>query len=296
MSYSYKDARPNYDDYMLNYLQTTDYYNHKKFKCRNPYHNDSNPSMGFNRKNNKVHCFSCGCTYNLIDLIMIDFNCNYPDALNYIRENFTNEKPIKINIEPKQTDFRNYYYSLIEDYSYLKSRGINEYIQYRFGVRFDRNNKSVIITNGYESYTERFTEGDMRYKHYGSIELYNKTQPLNSDKQTIIVEGEIDCLSVYEALGYKEGSKIKELEYNCIALGSANNWYKLVKSGIDNLIIALDNDDAGKNATELLSEALTKEGRTFKVVNLYENYKDANDILLSNIELFKENIKKIKYF
>ena len=103
----------------------------------------------------------------------------------------------------------------------------------------------------------------------------------------------MDCLSVYEAIGFKEGVKIRDLPFNCIALGSANNWHKLVDSGIDNLIIALDNDESGVKATEQLCDALIKKGIKYKVVNLYGDYKDANEILLGNLNLFRENIKKL---
>ena len=293
MSYSYKDAKVNYDDYMLNYLRMTGYYTGRFFKCRNPEHYDNNPSMSFNPKKNKVHCFSCGCTYDLIELVKVDNNFSYAEAVNFIRDKFTNEKPLKINVSESKTNYLNYYLSCDADYSYLKSRGINEYLAYKFGTRWDSNHKSVIISNGHYSYTERFTEGNLRYKHFGELILYNKTQPVNQDKPTIIVEGEIDCLSVYEALGFKEGINIKDLEYNCIALGSANNWYRLIESGINNLILALDNDESGLNATRLLSIELSKLNITFKVVNLYDKYKDANEILLNDKELFIQNIKKI---
>lgn len=44
----------------------------KPFRCLNPGHEDSNPSMSFYAKNNTVKCFSCGQTYSLFDLIGID--------------------------------------------------------------------------------------------------------------------------------------------------------------------------------------------------------------------------------
>lgn len=291
--YSYKDADNNYNEFMMNYLSTTNYYHPKFFKCRNPAHADNKPSMKFNPKNNKVHCFSCGVTYGLVDLVMIDNKLTYPDALNYIRVNLLHEKPIASKITTQICDYTHFYNSLELDYTYTQKRNINDYIALRFGVRYNKVNNSIIIANGANSYTERFIDGDVRYKHYGKLDLFNKTQPVNADKPTIVVEGEIDCLSVYEAIGFKEGVKIKDLPCNCLALGSANNWHKLVNSEIDNLIIALDNDDAGRNATEQLTNALSSKGIKFKVANLYDKYKDANDILVNNLKLFKENIKNV---
>lgn len=292
--YSYKDAENNYNEFMMNYLSTTNYYNPKFFNCRNPNHIDNKPSMKFNPKNNKVHCFSCGVTYGLIDLVMVDQKLTYPEALNYIRVNLLHQKPIALKITNQICDYTQFYETLELDYTYTRKRGINDYIAFRFGVRYNKVNNSIIIANGKDCYTERFINNiEIRYKHYGKLELFNKTQPSNPDKPTIVVEGELDCLSVYEAIGFKEGVKVKDLPCNCLALGSANNWHKLVDSGIDNLIIALDNDESGRNATALLCKELDKKNINYKVVDLYDNYKDANEILLKDINLFKTNIKNV---
>ena len=292
--YSYKDAENNYNEFMMNYLSTTNYYHPKFFNCRNPNHIDNKPSMKFNPKNNKVHCFSCGATYGLIDLVMVDNKLTYPEALNYIRVNLLHQKPIALKITNQICDYTQFYETLELDYTYTRKRGINDYIAFRFGVRYNKVNNSIIIANGKDCYTERFINNiEIRYKHYGKLELFNKTQPVNVDKPTIVVEGELDCLSVYEAIGFKEGVKVKDLPCNCLALGSANNWHKLVESGIDNLIIALDNDESGRNATALLCKELDKKNINYKVVDLYDNYKDANEILLKDINLFKTNIKKV---
>ena len=292
--YSYKDADFDYNQYMMNYLSTTNYYNPKFFHCRCPEHNDNKPSMKFNPKNNKVHCFSCGVTYGLIDLVMVDHKLSYTEAINYIRVNLLHEKPITFNKTTQICDYTHFYNTLELNYDYTRKRGINDYITLKFGVRYNKPNSSIIIANGIDCYTERFINNiEIRYKHYGKLELYNKTQPNNKDKPTIVVEGELDCLSVYEAIGFKEGVKIRDLPCNCLALGSANNWHKLVESGIDNLIIALDNDESGRKATELLCNELDKKSINYKVVNLYDDYKDANDILLKNLKQFKENIKNV---
>ena len=47
---------------------------YRPFCCLNPAHNDTNPSMSLDRKTNRVHCFSCGVTYDVFDLIGIDYN------------------------------------------------------------------------------------------------------------------------------------------------------------------------------------------------------------------------------
>ena len=46
----------------------------KRFRCLNPAHLDRDPSMGFDPKRNKVHCFACGADYDLFDLLALDNN------------------------------------------------------------------------------------------------------------------------------------------------------------------------------------------------------------------------------
>ena len=46
----------------------------KQFPCLNPQHADKHPSMSFDRKHNRVKCFSCGASYDVFDLIGMDYN------------------------------------------------------------------------------------------------------------------------------------------------------------------------------------------------------------------------------
>ena len=287
--YSARDSI-NYNDWMLNYLNTTDYFTHKHFKCRNPLHNDNKPSMKYNPKNNKVHCFSCGVTYNLIDLLQADLNCDYRGALDYIKDNLINQEPMKMHENARELPTINYCKKVEYNYEYLNKRGINANLQALLNITWDSFRKCIIIPTSPTTSTERFVEGDFRYKHNGAIELY---KPYYRAKlPSIIVEGEIDCISIYEALGVDSISAMRNVKANVVALGSANNWHKLANSNIDNLILALDNDNAGRDATIKLTQELLKQGKTFRLVNLYGQYKDANECLTNDREyLIKEVIK-----
>ena len=61
----------------------------KRFRCLNPSHLDRDPSMGFDPKRNKVHCFACGADYDLFDLLALDNNLSSPaDALSLASERY----------------------------------------------------------------------------------------------------------------------------------------------------------------------------------------------------------------
>lgn len=47
-----------------------------KMRCINPGHVDKEPSMGYDSKKKRVHCFGCGKSYDLFDVIGLD----YPDC------------------------------------------------------------------------------------------------------------------------------------------------------------------------------------------------------------------------
>ena len=75
--------------YLKDYLETRGIDTRKNFRCLNPQHEDKNPSMGFDKANNQVHCFSCGAKYDVIDLISLDYNCDFNEALNSGCEMYT---------------------------------------------------------------------------------------------------------------------------------------------------------------------------------------------------------------
>ena len=63
---------------IVDYLRERGIDPRKRFRCLNPTHLDRDPSMGFDPKRNKVHCFACGADYDLFDLLTIDENFSTP--------------------------------------------------------------------------------------------------------------------------------------------------------------------------------------------------------------------------
>lgn len=289
MSYSAKD-NINYNDWMLNYLNKTDYYNSKFFKCRNPAHNDNKPSMSYNKKRNNVHCFSCGVTYGLIDLIKADFNYDYKSAVKYAYDNLISEQPINTADNARESPKTSFNRKVEYNYEYLEKRGINKKLQMILNITYDSYKNCIVIPTTDTTYTERYLSGELRYRHIGSIELY---QPFyRRNLPSIIVEGEIDAISILEVLGINNNNSVRKCKVNVIALGSANNWYKLAQSNIDNLILALDNDAAGNEATSKLVQELIKRGKKYKVINLYGQYKDANECLINDRAYLESEVRK----
>jgi DNA primase len=164
-----------------------------------------------------------------------------------------------------------------EDYSYLQSRGISADVQRQMGVLFDRKSKAVVIP-------WRLADGrlaNVKYrKNRGKVFWYQRDAlPIRelvygidrAAATTVICEAEIDALSFIEA------------GYSAVAVGGAsfNAWKRdmILRSLIQTLVIATDNDKAGGKLRTEIIEAL--RGKiTLKVARLDSEVKDANEALV----------------
>ena len=176
-------------------------------------------------------------------------------------------------------------------------RGISEATLNRFLVGFCESwvhpkapnapaSPRLIIPTSKHSYLARDTRDslDDTQKKYskskvGSTRIFNIKALETALKPIIIVEGEIDALSIIDAGG------------EAIGLGSVNN-YRALLSRLETtkpkapFIISLDNDEAGKKITAELEKGLTALNIPYYSINVAEGYKDANEALQANREAF----------
>jgi len=121
----------------------------------------------------------------------------------------------------------------------------------------------------------------------GGVSLFN-SKALTQDKKPIfIVEGEIDALSILEVGGA------------AVALGSTTNTRGLIERCSKErpaqlLILALDNDKPGQDATEKLIEGFKGLNIPYKVYNPYGAHKDANEALQADREALKREVGKME--
>lgn len=189
----------------------------------------------------------------------------------------------------------------IEDTDYLIKRGISYHTARKFNIGYDPNyTKStggnqwgaVIIPTSPNSYVARNTNQEAtannRVRKTGQNLNFNSDVLFTSEKPIVIVEGEIDALSIVEAGG------------EAIGLGGTGNANKLIKQLEDAgkkpkapLIIALDNDEAGSKASDKLEEELKRLNVSYLRRNLYGHNKDANDALTGNRKYFQGQIEEV---
>lgn len=325
----YDEAKLYMREQLESYLQESRGINiRRRFHCINPNHADADPSMSFWKGHNAVHCFACNKTYDIFDVIGIDFNLSNPkDKWKKACEIFDvelegktikNENRVRAaiphNIETIKTSaqpthkkrFTDYYESLQPaslTSDYMSKRGISNEISDKFKILFDPNFKTrdntkdskdlltwqaIVIPKTSYSYVARNTDSNCkkfnRIRNHGYSALYNwQILKRKVDKPIIIVEGEFDVISVYEVGG------------EAIGLGGTsgiNKLISLVKSCPSEvtLLVALDNDKAGESAAMDLLIKLKALNVPCNKVNLYETYKDANEILVKDRVKFKNNV------
>jgi replicative DNA helicase len=197
---------------------------------------------------------------------------------------------------------------------YLEKRGISietakrydlgfapEWISPTALLRAKENNKNtppvtprVIIPTSQESYTaldvrDNLSEMQQQYKKLkeGKVHIFN-IQLLTQEAPCFVVEGEMDALSFLE------------IGHNAIALGSTSNvqiFLDVLKTYEVKapLILALDTDKAGKEASIKLEETLKELKIDYFVPEdkIYNDYKDANEFLQNDREFFIKKAKSV---
>jgi DNA primase len=182
-----------------------------------------------------------------------------------------NRQPLNANILAKYT----------EDYTYLKNRGISERVQRQMGVLYDRESRAAVIP---WNLTEKKLKNVKFRTVYGKTFWYYKGgQPIRelvygidqAGPMTIICEAEIDAMSWIQA------------GFNAVAVGGAsfNNWKRdlILRSPIEELIIATDNDKAGGKLRREIEVALKGHVRVRQAYVCGGNAsvaKDANEALV----------------
>lgn len=291
-----------------NYLKAKGINTRRPFKCLNPEHTDNHPSMSFDIKRQKAHCFSCGADYDTLDLIGIDYSVTDPAEIfkkAYELYGITGSDPLRCSPipaapkappkpepeepEPDYTAFFEEAHKAIKETDYPQRRGLSSEIIIRFNLGNVKEWKHpkmpnatasprLIIPTSPNSYLARDTrenipDSQQGYKKLkvGSIRIFNP-EALKASKPIFIVEGEIDAMSIVEVGG------------EAIATGSAGNTRALLtlleaQKPSQPLIIAMDSDKAGEKAARELEEGIKALHIPFFRANPQGEHKDANERL-----------------
>ncbi|MDF1510695.1 toprim domain-containing protein [Robertmurraya sp. DFI.2.37] len=238
---------------------------------------------------------------NFVKLLAFLRNETYEETEDYLLCAYGNDytaddiklKPIRLRIQRGRQSLNNVILApYAENYDYLLKRGISPDVQRQMGVLHDAGNKAVVIP-------WRLADGrlaNVKYrKTYGKAFWYANSpdaRPIreliygidHAASQTVICEAEIDAMSW------------REVGYAAVAVGGSSfNEYKrdvLLRSPIEDLIIATDNDKAGG---KLRAEIERYMRGYMRLNNAYvdSRVKDANEALVRfGVQALRDAVKK----
>jgi DNA primase len=293
-----------YKTYLWDYLQK--YHNvtspKRFFHCLNPNHIDNNPSMMFTDKYNICKCFSCGASYDIYDLIGLDYDLhNFKEQLEKVQELYLGyvpvKKEVKKEIDNKIYDYTNYYNKCFKNRyktTYLEQRGITRELIDKYKIGYDEERQLVVFPINKHCYFARSVVNNDKIKSRGSSDIWNKKYIKENNQLVYVTEGIIDALSL-EVID----PNVKVMSIN--GVGNINSLiYALKENNFNGTIgIVFDKDGAGKKATDELKKELAKinvNSFSTSMIATFEDIskvKDINMALINNKDLLKRNYEYI---
>ncbi len=293
-----------YKTYLWDYLQK--YHNvtspKRFFHCLNPNHIDNNPSMMFTDKYNICKCFSCGASYDIYDLIGLDYDLhNFKEQLEKVQELYLEYVPVKKeakkDIDNKIYDYTNYYNKCFKNRyktTYLEQRGITRELIDKYKIGYDEERQLVVFPINKHCYFARSVVNNDKIKSRGSSDIWNKKYIKENNQLVYVTEGIIDALSL-EVID----PNVKVMSIN--GVGNINSLvYALKENNFNGTIgIVFDKDGAGKKATDELKKELAKINVNSFSTSMIATFddtskvKDINMALINNKDLLKRNYEYI---
>ena len=254
-----------------------------------PFHNEKTPSFTVNKVKNLFKCFGCGKSGDAIQFLsehtgksfieVITLLCNKYNIIISYEENKVYDRPVYVKKLPTK-----------DPIEWFKRRGISEQTLIDLKVSQDEQwmplAEKIIPVICFDYYREgeliniKYRGANKDFKLYKNAELifYNLDAIQNSDT-AIIVEGEIDALTLHEC-GYKNVVSVpngaatgnQKLTY----LDNCWQYFENKKS----ITIITDNDPPG----QLLRDELARRFGKNKCLKVKwpEGIKDANELLLKH--------------
>ncbi|HAN44240.1 MAG TPA: hypothetical protein DCP97_02505 [Ruminococcaceae bacterium] len=293
------------------YLRAKGINTDKNFRCLNPQHDDTHPSMRYNREGRYAHCFACGATYDIFDIIGLDYNLSsfaqkYAKACEIF--GLPDEKSAKYSLTGKnQIKYKKLNgessaeierlmrdgWEKCTDKHYFYQRGLSESLinKYRLFAKDGRAYLPIIENGRTTAYCARAVDEktEPRYKNStGAVAVFNGDYIAENAFGDIYV-----CEGIFDALS------LEELGFKAIAINGAANTGKLAAKCKESLeqarkkrfIIVPDNDSAGGAMAKELAARLTELGIECAAMQLDPRFKDANEMLLADRNGLKKAIE-----
>lgn len=292
-------------------------------------HGSNGDGLTFDPKSkdgNTLHCFGCGYSGDIIDLVSKSQNISFYEALKQtcsfigitVDEQRRQESaaayfpPMQTsapqrapqNATEPQTDYTEFFKQAQHNNNgaYLESRGISKAIQDRFGVGFIpewkhpkapeqvKGHPYVIFPTSKSTYCARYTGTDESQSQYKKMHV-GSGAPFFCESAAL---KEVGALFVVE--GETDALSLWEIDRPAIALGSVANAGRFIKFAGQHkdrpYIIALDRDKAGAEAAKKIHSGLQEQGVQCYIADISGEYKDPNEHLVKDVIGFTKAAKR----
>lgn len=261
-----------------------------EFEAPCPFHSDKTPSFKVSPAKGIFKCFGCGKNGDSIAFVMEYSKISYIESVKVIagilnieleeedREKKAIEKPL-----PRIEKLGKKSLSFLEGTRKISNNTllrfkISESSEYMIQTKKE---ETVICFNYFRDdqlVNIKFRGPQKSFKLSKNAELiFYNLDAIKGEKSCVIVEGEIDCLSMHEAGIFNSISVPNGAGAGNLKLEYLDNCYDYFVN-MEKIIIATDGDEPGRKLRDELARRLGKE-RCF-VVEWPEECKDANDVLV----------------
>jgi DNA primase len=262
-----------------------------------PYHKNGEErraSSQVREKDGLFYCFNCKVTKSLPEVIT---DCLNEDGWNWLIRNFksveTQDRQVNLDFDRNKSQEETKFidkkelekYRFIHPYVY--ERKLNLEIIRKFDVGFDKESNCItfpvkdkdgnILFIARRSVKSKF----FNYPYGVKKPLYGEYELLRELKHGIKIDEIYICEAIFDAL------TLWSWGYYAIALnglGSEEQYKQLMRLPIRTLILATDNDEAGKNARKQLKRKVTNKIIKELSYDCYGNCKDINDMTLEQFQ------------
>lgn len=255
-----------------------------------PVHNEKTPSFHITKKDGKdmFKCFGCGASGDALEILKLK-GFSYPDALRHLAN--------KYNIQLVEEGSQNY---VIPEWKnktdlsasivkFFEGRKISQKTLLKMkiseGLEYMPQREAEVNTMQFNYFKNdilvniKYRDSKKGFKlHKGSELILYNIDSLKGKKEAILVEGEIDCLSLIEA-GYDKDYAVLSVPNGASEhrnnLTYLNNCIKEIEH-IEKWHLGFDNDSNGRKLREEIADRLGKDKCDYIE---WKDKKDANDVL-----------------
>lgn len=276
--------------FLPDYLQRKGFNLHKGGVCPACGGGSKTPCFHYDGKAERVKCFSCGFSGDLIDLIANEYGLDNSGAVAKANEIYGDKRPpIKeAPIKENSTDYSEFIKSCAaasDQTDYFKRRGLSEKTVKEFQLGYEADYKNAVVPYpGENYYFKRGTQSTFKGKARGQEPLFNLSDLYNTSKEPVfITEGQFDALSFIECGAY------------AVALGSTERVKAFItqlekKPTESPVIIATDADAPGNEAAAYLNRELKRLNIITFRMTMLDGCKDPNECLTTNRTAFEKLI------